>query len=637
MQRVLSFILNIALAYALYMVCRVVYVWEFWDLYGAEFCSLSTKSLIVGGLRFDTAAICYTNILYALLVFLPLPVKLKQHRGYHLAAKLVYVVVNAVMLTLNLIDTVYSRYSGRRTTWTFFTEFQAEDNLFSIFGLEVLHHWYLLLIGIAFILALVYGYRPMPRKADHCPTWMRHLSSTVATILALALGIVGIRGGVSTAIRPIAISNANQYVSQPDQAAIVLNTPFTLIRTCGKTTFADPGYFTPQQLDALYTPIHHPDSAQALVPDANVVVLIVESFGSEYWGFYNSYPGHTPFLDSLAARSLSFLHSYSNGRKSIDGMPSILSSIPMFVEPFFVTNYSLNHVGGIAASLARMGYTTAFFHGAENGSMGFQAFARTTGFQQYLGRTEYEADPAFGGSADFDGTWAIWDEEFLQFYAQQMSRLPQPFCTALFTASSHHPFRVPKRYEKSLHQSGHPIYTCVRYTDQSLRRFFQTASQQPWFNNTIFVITADHTNHSEQPQYSTPLGAFSVPILIYDPSGRLPRGQMPIVAQQIDIMPTLLPLLGYDQPFLAFGKNLLATPAEQAWAVNYNNGLYQYRCADTLLQYDGQHLVGYYNLHSDPQCRDNQVQHQSEPHCLDHFKAIIQSYMQRMITDSLTY
>ena len=129
-------------------------------------------------------------------------------------------------------------------------------------------------------------------------------------------------------------------------------------------------------------------------------------------------------------------------------MPSILSGIPMFVEPFILTTYSLNNVSGIAGELSRTGYNTAFFHGAENSSMGFQAFARSTGFAHYYGRTEYNADPRFGGDNDFDGTWAIWDEEFLQFYSHTMNQMQQPFCTALFTATSHHPFVV--RYMHSV-------------------------------------------------------------------------------------------------------------------------------------------------------------------------------------------
>ena len=102
-------------------------------------------------------------------------------------------------------------------------------------------------------------------------------------------------------------------------------------------------------------------------------------------------------------------------------MPSILSSIPMFVEPFILTPSSMNDHTGLAGILGREGYETAFFHGAQNGSMGFQAFAQKTGFQHYFGRTEYEAAK---GTDDFDGTWAIWDEPFLQYPVTIPSSFP---------------------------------------------------------------------------------------------------------------------------------------------------------------------------------------------------------------------
>ena len=621
----LALLCNLALVYVLYFLCRVVYLVEFWDIYTTGWSQLSVASLLRGGFIFDSSAILYTNLLYAALVLLPWPRKWYGSHGWHIATKSVYVVVNSLMLSINLVDTVYSRYTGRRTTWTFFSEFAQESNLGNIFFIEVLNHWYLVLIGILFIIALILFYRPAKPFAKPLP---HYLTLTLATLLFIPLSIIGMRGGASTAIRPITISNANQYVNEPSQAAIVLNTPFSLIRTMGKTTFVDPQYFTQEELDQIYSPIHSPTPSEES-SKKNVVILIVESLAREYIGFYNSYPCHTPFLDSLIGHSLTFSQSYANGRKSIDAMPSILSGIPMFVEPFVLTSYSLNNVSGIAGELAQDGYTTAFFHGAENSSMGFQAFARSSGFAHYYGRTEYNADPRFGGDNDFDGTWAIWDEEFLQFYAHTMNQMQQPFCTALFTASSHHPFVVPERYRQRFHQEGHPMYTCIRYVDHALQQFFHTASQMPWYNNTIFVITADHTNHTERPEYATPLGPYCVPIIIYDPSGTLPRGVSDVVAQQTDIMPTLLGTLGYPNPYLAYGIDLLSTSPEDSWMVHYNNGIYQFVRHHHLLLFDGQETIGYQSLYPDaPTPTDNS-------HDERLLKAIIQSYMQRMINNQL--
>ena len=654
-MKLLRLLNNLLLVYLLYMLCRVVYVMEFWDLYSAGWSQLSLGSLIAGGLRFDTSAILYTNLLYILLVLVPLPRRWTATKGYQLSLKILFVVVNALMLVLNLIDTVYSRFTGRRTTWTFFSEFQNEGNLGSIFGIELLNHWYLVLVGIAFILALVYLYRYPYRPGKDYPKYTPagFIVALLCFLAFLPLAVIGMRGGASTAIRPITISNANQYVNQPSEAAIVLNTPFSLIRTMGKTTFTDPEYFDPAQLDTLYTPLHNP---QPLNPSShssiqtikhsniqpNVVVLILESFGKEYIGAYNAYKGYTPFLDSLIAHSLTFRYSYANGRKSIDGMPSILSGIPMFVEPFFVTGYSLNNISGIAGELSAMGYTTAFFHGAENGSMGFQAFARTSGFQHYYGRTEYEADSRFGGDADFDGTWAIWDEEFMQYYAAVMEQMPQPFMTALFTASSHHPFAVPERYRQTLHEEGHPLHTCIRYTDQALRRFFAAAARMPWYRNTLFILTADHTNINEQAAYRSPLGTFSVPIILFDPSGQLPVGMSDAIAQQTDIMPTVLGLTGCTRPYIAYGNDLLHTPVDQTWAIHYNNGIYQYVQNGRLLLFDGEQATGWYNIAADPLLHDNLIGNLPPADqtlfdsCLQRTKAIVQSYMQRMISNRLT-
>ena len=636
----LAVLCNLALLYLLYFLCRVVYVAEFWDTYSASWQQLNLWQLLWGGFRFDTAAICYTNIPYLLMALLPLSPKLRGSRVWQTVTHSFYIVVNALALWINLADNVYSRYTGRRTTSSFFTEFASEGNLSDIFFIEILHHWYLFLIGILFLFALIILFRParpIAKPSTH------YLSLSLATLLVAFLSIVGIRGGL-TYHRPLSLADANGYVNQAKEANIVLNTPFTLIRTIGKSTFTDPHYFADDQLENLYNPIHnsyysnYSENSDNSNPSnkKNIVILILESFGEEYWGFYNNGQGYTPFLDSLAANSLTFRHSYANGRKSIDALPSILSGIPMFVEPFILTQYANNSVSSLASCLQQQGYRTAFFHGADNASMGFRSYALSTGFDQYYGMDQYCLDPRFGGTDDFDGYWAIWDEEFLQYFSLMLDTLPQPFFTTLFTATSHHPFNIPERYTETFLGGSLPVYRTIEYTDHALRHFFHSASMQPWYSNTLFVITADHTNVGEQDKYKTDLGLFRVPILFFDPSGQLPRGVSDAVAQQTDIMPTLLGLLGYPLPYLAYGIDLLASPPRDTWAVSYTNGIYQYVVGDTLLQFDGQQVVGLYNLSTDPLLDNNLLRPNTpQPDCLQ-LKALIQSYMQRMINNQLT-
>ena len=635
---------NLVVVYAVYWLCRIIYWAENSRALNGFGQNNTLSDIVKGAWMFDTSAIIYTNLLYALLMLLPLRVTL-THRWQQFC-KWLFVMVNGLCVVINLADSAYFPYTGRRTTASVFSEFSHEDNLGGIIGVEMLRHWYLVLAGIVLIYSLWKLYR-MPRT-DRQPSHPRtllisfYISQTVCLLLFTGLAIGGMRGGWSHAVRPITISNANQYVTRPTEAAVVLNTPFSLIRTIGKKPFETPAYFVAQtELDAVYSPVHKPDSTTSL-RRKNIVVLIVESFGREYIGGLNSslgdaYCGYTPFTDSLLSASLTWEHTFANGRKSIDGMPSILSSIPMFVEPFFLTSASLNNVDGLARELKKIGYHSAFFHGAENGSMGFQAFARTTGFDTYYGRTEYNADKRFGGDADFDGMWAIWDEPFLQFFALQMSQFDEPFMTAVFTASSHHPYTIPEAYRDTFPEEGMAIHKCIRYTDHALRRFFQTAAQQPWFDNTIFVLTADHTNTSDHAEYQTDLGLFSVPILIYDPSGELPRGIQQGIAQQIDIMPTLLGWIGYPNPYVAFGQDLLHTAIADTWAVNYANGIYQYVSNDHLLQFDGKTTTGLYNIKADWMLQHNLVgkEAQRQADMERQLKAIIQQYMQRMNNNEL--
>ncbi|MBR1549625.1 MAG: sulfatase-like hydrolase/transferase [Bacteroidales bacterium] len=661
-SNVVAVLLNLVLVYVLYMVTRVAFVLENWNLFSVDWDQLSMGELLAGSLRFDTSAIIYTNCLWIVLMLLPL--HLKERPWWHILCHWVFVVVNSLGLCLNLVDSVYSQFTGRRTTATFFSEFSNEGNLAGIFFTELLNHWYLVLLGLALIAALWFLY-VKPKASDLKPQTSNLkaycLVNSLALLVAIPFSVFAMRGGFTRDTRPITISNANQYVHSPQQASIVLNTPFSLIRTIGKRPFKDPHYMPEEQLAAIYSPVHIPSAADTvplLSGQRNVVVLILESFSREYIGFYNNsdltpptsdlqpptsylppHTSYTPFLDSLLAHSLTFQHTFANGRKSIDAMPSSLTSVPFFVEPFILTPSSLNELSGLADCLGRRGYSSAFFHGAPNSSMGFQAFARSAGFQHYLGLSEYCDAPRTGGRNDFDGHWAIWDEEFLQFTANAITeQLAEPFMVGFFSASSHHPFRIPERYEQVYTGGPLPIHRTIQYSDNALRRFFQTASRQPWFQNTLFVLTADHTNQLQYPESQTSTGLFSIPIAIYDPSGQLPTGLLPGVMQQIDIMPTVLRILGYNEPYAAFGKDMF-NPDETPWAVNYSNDVYQYIEGDYTLLFDGQQPTALYNYVLDPLQHSNLLadpaQAERRDRMLRRLKAIVQTYMLRMTTDHL--
>lgn len=643
LQPLFSLVANVVLAYLVYFVARVAYLLENYSFFKEGLSFGHLMRMFRGGLMFDTTALVYSNALYILLMLFPL--WLKETDAYHRFCRWLFVVVNAIGLLLNLCDAVYFPFTLRRTTTSVFREFNNENNLGGIFTTEVVNHWYFVLLFIVVTWGMYKLYRMPKSNASDFNTLQTKWQFAGINFLSLALAAVicvgGARGGLQSGVRPITISNANEYVKRPIECALVLNTPFALMRTIGKSIFKVPATFASLDASAkFFNPIHTPN-AEVKANKKNVVILIVESFGREYIGAYNTqlegghYKGYTPNVDKLIKESTVFEYSYANGHKSIDGMPSSLCGIPMFIEPFILTPASMNDYTGIPGHLSKWGYQTAFFHGANRGSMGFLAFANKIGFQKYYGRQDYAQDKRFGGDADFDGNWGIWDEPFLQYYCAKMGEMKQPFMTALFTVSSHHPFVVPDKYKDQFKEGKLPIHKCIRYTDMAIGRFFESARKQPWFKNTIFILVSDHTNQSNHQQYKTDIGEFSAPFILYDPSGEIKSGKRAGIAQQTDIMPTVFGILGYNKPYLSFGCDLLNTPPQQTYALNYINGVYQYTKKGYTMQFDGNRVTGIYSL-KDLLMQHNLVGKVPEQAQMEReLKAIIYQYMYRMVNNKL--
>lgn len=617
-----NFLWNIALLYFFYFLTRLIFVFDNWETF-SYLTFADMLRLCKGGLLFDTAAIAYANILYVLLVFFPL--HLKEKNGYYKFVKIVFVTVNMIMLAANLMDTGYFPFSKQRVTVSVFSQFSNEDNLAGILFIEILRHWYLL---VAFVV-MAYGLWKLYRVPSYSGRGSAYyVKSFICMALFAFASVCGMRGGIGKTVRPITLSNANEYTKRPAEASVVLNSPFSFLRTFGDEPFVVPSYFSDRdQMLAVYDPIHVPAGDEVFKP-MNVIQIILESNSLEYYG-----RGMTPFLDSLMAESLTSDDTFANGTVSIDAMASILSSIPRMGEPFMLTPSALHPLTSAAGELGRnKGYHTAFFHGAQEKSMGFKAYSFSVGYKEYYGRESY------GNDADFDGHWSIWDEEFLQYSAGKINTFPEPFAATVFTATSHHPFVIPERYKDKYEEGTLPIHKCIAYTDMSVRRFFETISSEPWYENTLFVLSADHTNIIEIPEYGTDAGRYRVPIMFYIPDGCLKRKVSGII-QQIDIMPTVLGLLGYDRPYVAFGNDLTRTGADESFAVNFGNGIYQLFKDGYLLQFDGTDPIAIYDYRTDRMLEENllgQVDCQEDMMLM--LKSVIQQYMERVVDrDGLVY
>ena len=215
-----------------------------------------------------------------------------------------------------------------------------------------------------------------------------------------------------------------------------------------------------------------------------------------------------------------------------------------------------------------------------------------------------------------------------------MNRLKEPFFTTVFSISSHHPFAVPEEYKGVFPEGPLPLHEVMGYTDMALRRFFETASEAPWYDNTLFIITADHCTIPFHQEYKTPAESFAVPLLFYMP-GSIPKKMDSGLAQQTDIVPTALSFLDYPFPYVAFGNDLFSKNRDERFVVNYFNESYQFLVSDYVMYFDGIKVTGIYNLEEDPLQKTNLVGKIDLAEYEDLMKAYLQQYIMRMINDEM--
>lgn len=625
--------LRLLLAMFLFMLCRIgFFVYNL--SYFPEMTTWNFMRILWGGFWFDLTAVLYINLI--ILILSIIPVDLRFRAGYQTTIKVFYYVLNGVALAVNVMDFIYYKFTLRRTTADVFDQFENETNLFSLFFRFLIDYWYAVVFWLLLMWIMVKLYNRIKVQG---PLMQHRIAYYVAGILAIPL-IVGlfigaVRGGFRHSTRPITLSNAGEYVEHPNEVSLVLNTPFAILRTMGKTKIQKIKYFDSEaELDKVYSPVHTPRDTAGFKAD-NVVVIILESFSKEFFGAFNQqkpgYKGHTPFLDSLIQHSQTFDYSFANGRKSIDGLPSVLASIPSLGVPYVLTPFANNRINSLGNLLRDKGYHTSFFHGAPNGSMGFSSFTNLAGIDNYYGKTEY------GNDADFDGMWGIWDDKFFGFYADKLNEFPQPFMSSVFSVSSHHPFVVPEEFEGKFKGGEQPILKCIEYTDYALRKFFAKTSTMPWYKNTLFVITADHVSSNIVfPESHTTWGLFSVPIIFFKPDNSL-AARSHAIAQQIDIMPSVLGYLNYDKPYVGFGNNVFDSTST-SFAFNYRDDIYNLYEGEYLLLFDGKRTVSLYNFVNDTMLQqDIKKANRAVTENMERkIKAIIQQYNNRMVADKLT-
>jgi len=376
------------------------------------------------------------------------------------------------------------------------------------------------------------------------------------------------------------------------------------------------------------------DIRQRVIPSGpprklNVVVLILESFSHDYISYYGLVNNTTPFLDSLMRNSACWPNTFANGKRSIDGIPAVTASLPSLMDQAFISSqYNTSSINSLASLLKPSGYRSGFFHGGNNGTMGFDNLSHLSGYEAYYGRDEFKGHPE-----GYDGHWGIYDHAYLKFMLEEINRWKPPFTATFFSLSSHHPWQIPAAYENKVPVFDSPVLRSMAYTDLALREFFSSASKTAWFDSTIFVITSDHTGPSASPYTSTRLGAYHIPLIIYAPAILRPELHV-TTAQQTDILPTMMGLLNHPGEFTAFGRNLFG--AERGWSVSYGNQSWQLITDDHVLQFDGNKTTAYFSR-KDSLLKQNLLTRKTMDIIIDErqLKSVIKQYNHGLIHNRL--
>lgn len=521
-----------------------------WPQFSHQPAAALFEAFLVGA-RFDLAGGAWLLLPNLLLSLVPWPARLE--RAWALASFLLFALVQTPFLIFNLVDVEFVNYVGRRMTADVLFLFQeAEGKLGGFMSAFAV----LILLAVLFIviqLAVAWRIMKLPLRR---PSWMPtgKLARGVLAFLFVAGLVIASRGGLQN--KPVSFVNANVFAA-PVLNNLVLNTTFNILKNLGQENLPRVKYFDDraEMMAHLNGGVSAPSLLEGRRPSRpqNVVILMLESFGLEYMGEPIGEKGWTPFLDSLAKKSLFFKNGFANGRRSIEGVAAVMTGIPaMMNEPFITSPFTANRFVGLGTVLTGKGYSTSFFHGGNNGTMHFDSFMKSVGVDEYFGALQFP-DPRW-----HDGVWGIYDGPFLDWMLGKISGMKQPFMVSFFSISSHQPYLIPPDVRDRYPDGPIPILKTIAYTDDSLRRFFQAAAEKPWFKDTLFVITADHTFKAYLPRFDNEISRYRVPILFYHPSYEWPAGiDREQVVQQIDILPSVLDFLGAKQTEeIALGRSV---------------------------------------------------------------------------------
>lgn len=557
MSRVKLSLILVLLALGLFTLFRGFLLITYFD----EFSSLSVFEIIqsfVYGLRFDFAL---TSILFLFpILMINLPLKWAENKNW---LKFWYWICLPIIIATSLLlaaDIAYYAYVKRHITQEL--RLILHDTLFVLqMGLSSYKLALLSFAGFAAVLFFLWKkVFPKDLSTNDSTSFGKRIAIFTLVFFVLAIGV---RGG--TQRKTIHVINAFATGS-PSQGNLILNGAYSALRSFSGKASVSHDFYKPEVLkqQALELGLYQQNERFPFQKKfnhtkgnkLNVVIVLLESWSYKYIDALagNNY-GITPNFDKLVKQGLSFDRFYAAGQRSIEGLQAVLTGVPVLIDlprlGWGLENSKFSRLGSI---LQKHGYHTMFAQSSRRTSFHIDSISAAAGFENYYGMEDVKLKLDYEDPSSF---WFGWDHETFNNVQSRLTGVTQPFISFIFTGSTHSPYgTLPKEFLKYPHHtdSEEGFMNTVFYADWAIGQFMKDARKQPWFDNTVFLFTADHTVGTYNNE--TTLDQFHIPFVMYSPK-HIKAGTNNTISSHLDIMPTVIDMLKLPDTFSAVGQSLL--------------------------------------------------------------------------------
>lgn len=533
------------------------------------------------GWRFDIATSGYILIIPAAILTLSSVLK-HAYKWPLKAAHYIALFGYALAFLICCIDIPFFRYFSERLNGVVFATDTAAPMVKAVLS-DWRYYLYLILFGLYYYAFYKVANIFFTETLHQAPSldkhaWRLTLSHTLFALLLLA----GIRGRVDP-LSPLRTGTA--YFSNYAYAnKLALNPVFSFAEGAITHIQLQQHYFTTNniadEIDVVRQYLHLPEVydpeqplLRAIAPDAsanryNVVLILMESMASGNMQRFGNTHNLTPFLDSLAKKSLLFTNFYSAGTHTNHGIYSTLTGYPCLPHQHSLIRPGMEQYEALPEILRKHGYQTTFYTSHDAQLDNIAGFCKANGFQKIYSAEDYPSNEKINA-------WGVPDHYLLDFAIRKTDEQYQPdkpFFSTILTISNHPPYMVPPDIPFKA-RSKRQEDRAVEYADYALEQFFKQAEQKPWFHNTVFVLVADHGRWVGHNPYEFVRSFVHVPLLMYAP-GIITHAESPNFGNQTDVVATVMGVLGLPYYNNTFGVDL-----------RKQNKAFTYFCSDDKLGY----------------------------------------------------